>query len=60
MPVKIFRGDTADAAELEAKINEWMAKIEPGSVRQMTSTTGPAGTQQVVIAIWYTESKDAN
>jgi hypothetical protein len=60
MPVKIFSGETADAAGLEARVNEWMAKIEPGSVRQITSATTPAGAQHVVITIWYTEAKDAN
>ncbi len=60
MPVKIFSGSATEAAALEGKINEWMAKIEPGSVRQITTAAGQTGTPQIVIAIWYTENKDAN
>jgi hypothetical protein len=60
MPVKIFTGSAGEAAALEASINEWMGKLEPGAVRQINAGSGALGTQQVVITIWYTELKDKN
>ena len=55
MPVKVF--SAVDAAGVETKINEWMVKLEPGSVRQISA--GQAGAQ-VVVTVWYTETKDKN
>ena len=60
MPVKIFSASVDAAAQLEAKINDWMAQLEPGSVRQVSSATGQAGSQQIVVTVWYTESRDSN
>jgi hypothetical protein len=59
MPVKIFDCGADDIARLEARINAWMETLESGAVRYLT-TTAPAGTQQVVVTVWYTEAKDKN
>ncbi len=60
MPVKIFSGTAEGAAELEKKINEWMAKLETGAVRHVSTAAGQAPSQQIVVTVWYTESKDMN
>ena len=60
MPVKIFNSGADGASALEAKVNEWMAKLEPGSVRQVSTAMGQGGSPQIVIAVWYTETKDSN
>jgi hypothetical protein len=59
MPVKIFSGTAEGAAELEKKVNEWLGRLETGAVRSISTAGGP-GSQQVVVTIWYTESKDMN
>jgi hypothetical protein len=59
MPVKIFSGGATEAAALETKINEWMSKLEPGAVRNVTAAAAQ-GTQQIVVTVWYTEAKDRN
>jgi hypothetical protein len=59
VPVKIFAGNAAEAAALETKINEWMARLEPGAVRQISAAAAD-GAQQVVVTVWYTESRDRN
>jgi hypothetical protein len=59
MPVKIFEGGADGVVGLEAKINAWMATLESGAVRYL-STAAPGGGQQVVVTVWYTESKDKN
>jgi hypothetical protein len=60
MPVKIFTAGADEVASLEAKINDWLAKLEPGSVRQVTTTTAQAPALQIVITVWYTEGTDRN
>jgi hypothetical protein len=60
MPVKIFAASADGAAALETKINEWMAKLEPGVVRLVSTAAGPAGALQIVVTIWYTEARDKN
>jgi hypothetical protein len=59
MPVKIFDSSADGIAGLEARINEWMEKLEAGAVRYL-STNSPSGTQQIVVTIWYTEARDKN
>jgi hypothetical protein len=59
MPVRIFSGVATEAAALEAQINDWMAKLEPGAVRQVSAASSQEG-RQIVVTIWYTESKDHN
>lgn len=59
MPVKIFSANATDTAALETKVNEWMGKLEPGAVRNVT-TAGGQGSQQIVVTVWYTETKDRN
>ena len=59
MPVKIFDSSADGIAGLEARINAWMQTLEPGAVRYI-STAAPAGTNQIVVTIWYTEAKDKN
>jgi hypothetical protein len=59
MPVKIFDSSAGDIAGVEARINAWMETLEAGAVRYV-STAVPAGTQQIVVTIWYTEAKDKN
>jgi hypothetical protein len=60
MPVKIFTGGADNAGALEAKVNEWMAKLEAGAVRQITTASSQATPSQIVVSVWYTEGKDFN
>jgi hypothetical protein len=59
MPIRIFSGLATEAAALEAQINDWMAKLEPGAVRQISAANGQEA-RQIVVTVWYTESKDRN
>ena len=59
MPVKIFDSSADGIAGLESKINAWMETLEAGAVRHISSAA-PAGGQQVVITVWYTEAGDKN
>jgi len=59
MPIKLFDSSADGLAGLEARINAWMETLESGAVRYV-STAAPAGTQQVVVTVWYTEARDKN
>ena len=59
MSIKLFDSSADGLAGLEARINAWMETLESGAVRYV-STAAPAGTQQVVVTVWYTEARDKN
>ena len=59
MSIKLFDSSADGLAGLEARINAWMETLESGAVRYV-STAAPAGTQQVVVTVWYTDARDKN
>jgi hypothetical protein len=61
MPVKMFTGSAADGIDvLEAKVNDWIATLEAGAVRQINTAISNAATPQIVISVWYTQARDSN
>jgi hypothetical protein len=59
MPVKIFvPAPREDVTALEARVNEWMATLDQGAVRQIS--TAVAAPAPPTITIWYTQAEAKN
>jgi len=54
MPIKVFEKDAAEGtSSFEKRVNVWLAKLDEGSIRNISTVTGQSNGMLVLVTVWY-------